>query len=119
MAEGRTASRGRKPDLKKELRDFASARPQGWSHDDWLEFLENLQSRGHNVNDREAIGRALERERLDLKLSGIEGVGPKRRYALVEHYGNLWTLRNAAPDEIARTASMPRPLGERVKEALT
>src|SRR5690606_33332913 len=64
---GRGAGRSRsasKLDLQKDLREFASARPSGWSHGDWLTFLEGLSERGHNVADRDAIGLALEKERL-------------------------------------------------------
>lgn len=102
-------------DLRGELRHFASAMPQGWGHQDWIEFLESLQERGHNINDREAIGLALERERLDLVLDAIRGVGPQRRRALIERYGTLWNLRNAEVEEIARIAKMPRSLAEEVK----
>src|SRR5687768_16130568 len=72
-APAKSNARTKQPDLKKDLRDFASGRPQGWGHDDWLNFLESLKSRGHDVADREAIGVALERERLDLALSGVKG----------------------------------------------
>lgn len=105
------------PDLRKDLRDFASARPQGWDHNDWLQFLEALQERGHNINDRDLIGMALEKERLDLALSGVKGVGPRRRAALVERYGNLWSLRNANPEEIAAVAGVKRDLAEEILAA--
>jgi excinuclease UvrABC nuclease subunit len=111
-------TRARQPKLSKDLRDFASGRPEGWNHDDWLAFLESLQSRGHNIEDREAIGLALERERLDLALSGVKGVGPQRKKALIERYGNVWNLRNADPAEIAAVGNLPRPLAEQVKLAM-
>ncbi len=105
-------------DLQRDLRDFVSARPQGWEHHDWIAFLESLQERGHNVNDRDAIGLALERERLDLVLDSIRGVGPQRRKALIERYGTIWNLRNADVDEIARTARAPRSLAEQIKAGI-
>jgi hypothetical protein len=111
----RAAVGGKENDLTRDLRDFASGRPQGWEHDDWLNFLESLRSRGHNVHDTEAIGIALEKERLDLALSGVRGMGPQRRKALVEHYGTVWNLRNAEVEEIAGVAKMPRSLAEHVK----
>lgn len=107
--------RSKQPDLKKDLRDFASGRPQGWSHDDWLSFLESLGSRGHDITDREAIGLALEKERLDIALGRVKGVGPQKRQALVEKYGNVWNLRNADVDEIASVASVSRNVAERIK----
>lgn len=103
-----------KLDLQKDLRDFASARPAGWNHEDWLVFLESLKERGHNINDRDAIGLALERERLDLALSRVKGIGPQRRRALIERYGNVWSLRTADPDEVAKVAGIKRELAERV-----
>jgi hypothetical protein len=104
------------PDLKRDLRDFAAARPNGWSHDDWLNFLENLHEQGHNINDREAIGIALEKERLDIVLEKVKGVGPRRRQALVNHFDNLWSLRNASVEEIASAGGLPRSLAEKVRE---
>ena len=103
------------PDLRKDLRDFASARPDGWGHQDWLHFLENLKDRGHNITDREAIGIALEKERLDLVLEGIRGIGPQRRQALVSRYGNVWSVRNASIDEIASVGGLTRSLAEQVQ----
>lgn len=111
-------SGGTKGNLKKDLRDFASARPEGWNHDDWLGFLESLQNRGHNIQDREAIGLALEKERLDLALSGVKGMGPQRRSALIEKYGTLWKLRHADVSEIAASANLPQSLAESVKAAV-
>lgn len=105
-------------DLRRDLRDFASARPEGWNHEDWLVFLESLRDRGHNVNDRDAIGLALERERLDLALCGIRGVGPRRRNALVEHFGTIWKLRNAEIADIVRVGSVPGVVAERIREKL-
>lgn len=113
----RSASTGR--DLRRDLREFASARPQGWGHDDWLNFLESLKERGHNINDREAIGVALERERLGLRLEQVRGVGPQRRQALIERFGTVWSLRDADPREIADTAGMPVSLAEQVKERMS
>jgi hypothetical protein len=108
----------RSPDLRRDLREFASARPSGWEHEDWLNFLETLQQRGHNVNDRDMIGRALERERLDLALSGVKGVGPQRRQALIEAFGTVWNVRNAEVERIAEVAKVPRTLAEQIKAGM-
>src|SRR5687768_8777808 len=64
-------------DLKSELRLFASARPGGWDHDDWMTFLDQLSSRGHDTSDPSDIGRQLERERLAVVLGQVRGLGPK------------------------------------------
>lgn len=112
------AARGKAPDLRKDLRDFASARPEGWSHDDWLTFLEHLKSRGHNITEREEIGRALEKERLDLALEGVQGLQPKGRKSLVERFGNVWSLRDADPDEVSRRGGVDRSVADRIREHL-
>ncbi|HET7322637.1 MAG TPA: hypothetical protein VFI96_09100 [Longimicrobiaceae bacterium] len=105
-------------ELKRELRDFASARPDGWNHQDWLNFLEELRARGHNINDREEIGRLLERERLGLALEKVKGMGPQRISRLAARFGQLWRLREASTDEVAEAGNLPRSLAERVKEAV-
>lgn len=110
---------GKSRDLKKDLRDFASARPEGWSHEDWIRFLESLESRGHNIANRELIGIALEKERLDLALSGVRGLGPQRRSALIEKYGTVWNLRNADVDEVRAVGRLPAGLAEEAKAAVS
>lgn len=109
---------GSKTDLRRDLRDFASGRPEGWNHEDWMGFLEHLQSRGHNVNDRDQIGAALERERLSLALEQVQGMGPARVNSIAERYGNIWSLRNTSVDDLARDADIPHPLAERVLESV-
>jgi hypothetical protein len=113
------AKKGGKQDLQKDLREFASARPSGWEHDDWLNFLESLRSRGHNVNDRDAIGLALEKERLDLALGGVKGITAQRRKGLVEKYGNVWRLRTADPGEVAAASGLKRDAVERMQSDLS
>lgn len=104
--------------LHRELRDFAAARPEGWDHRDWINFLESLQGRGFDIQDRDAIGVALERERLDLALSSVKGLGPQRRRALVDRFGHVWTLRNANPAEIAEVARVPLDLAAAARDAV-
>lgn len=106
------------PDLRAELRSFASARPEGWGHDDWLTFLDHLASRGHDTTYHEEIGRQLERERLAVVLSQVSGLGPKRVDALVNRFDTLWSARHADADEIAAVGGMNRPLAEKVRQAL-
>lgn len=105
-------------DLRKNLRDFASSRPDGWSHEDWLRFLEDLQARGHNINDRDQIGSMLERERLVVALERIPGVGPQRVRNIAEKYGYLWRLKETDADQLAREADVPKSVAEKVVAAL-
>lgn len=51
-------------------------------------------------------------------LEGVPGLGPKRRRALLRHFGSLKRLVEASADEIAAVPGIPRPVAERVAEAL-
>ncbi|MDB4951796.1 MAG: hypothetical protein JWM27_4445 [Gemmatimonadetes bacterium] len=106
-------SRGKKPDLRADLRDFASARPSGWDHDDWLGFLDHLKSRGHDTSDHDGVGRSLERERLAVTLERVDGLDSRTVDTLTERFGTLYSLRNADADEIA-SAGVPRDVAEKV-----
>jgi hypothetical protein len=110
--------RSNRTDLGNDLRDFAAGRPQGWNHEDWETFLGFLSERGHDTSNADAIGLALERERLALALSQVEGVGPRRMEALVDRFVTIWSLRNADVEEIAATARIRRDLAERIKTAV-
>lgn len=109
---------GTEAQLLAELREFAAARPAGWDHDDWLNFVEHLRSKGYDTSDRDALGRALERERLAGTLATISGVGPRRVETLVERFETLWSLRHADVDEIAALPGIPRSLAERIKQEI-
>jgi hypothetical protein len=104
--------------LQADLRAFAQARPGGWNHDDWVAFLADLGTRGHDVSDAETIGSRLEQERLAVVLGAVPGLGPKRVQSLVERFHTLWSIRHAGADEVAAVSGMTRPLAERVAEHL-
>ena len=106
------------PDLRSDARAFVRGRPGGWDHDEWLGFLEDLRQRGHNIEDREAIGSVLEKERLGAVLEKVPGIGAQRVRSIAERYGNVWRLKEANPDELAREAGIPRPLAERIVESI-
>ena len=59
------------------------------------------------------------RATLASELESIPGVGPKRRQALLRHFGSLKRLRQATADEIARVPGIPRPLAGRIAQALS
>ena len=113
-----TGGRSKAPDLRKDLRDFASGRPQGWNHEDWQAFLEHLRTRGHDTSNADAIGLALERERLALALEKVEGVGPQRVRALADRFVTIWSFRNADVEEIAATAKVRRDMAERIRSSV-
>lgn len=105
-------------DLRSDLREFAKGRPDGWNHEEWLGFIEHLRGKGHNINDQEAIGSMLERERIGVLLEKVPGLGAQRIRSLSEAFGNVWRLREADADEIARTAKLPRDVAQRVVDSL-
>lgn len=53
------------------------------------------------------------------ELDEIDGIGPKRRQALLRHFGSVERLREASAEAVARVPGMNRPLAERVKNALS
>lgn len=55
---------------------------------------------------------------LAASLEAIPGIGPKRRRALMEHFGSLEALRKAEVDEIASVPGITRSLALRIKEFL-
>ena len=111
-----TAAASEGPDLRADLRGFVQARPEGWGHDDWLAFLDHLAGRGHDTGDADAIGLALERERLAAILETVQGMGPRRVQTLVDRYETFWSLSHADLDEIAALPGMNRALAEKVKQ---
>ncbi|HEX6071071.1 MAG TPA: helix-hairpin-helix domain-containing protein [Longimicrobiaceae bacterium] len=70
------------------------------------------------MQDPDAIGTALERERLSAMLGAIQGVGAQRVGALAERYGTIWNLRQADVGDLTRAARIPRPLAERIRSAI-
>jgi hypothetical protein len=117
-SKGASKSSSGRTELGGVVRGFVSGRPQGWNHDEWLGFLEDLRSRGHNVEDRDSIGSMLERERLAQALAKVPGIGAQRVQAIAERFGNLWRLKDAGAEELAREANIPRPLAERIADSV-
>jgi hypothetical protein len=107
-------------DTGPEVRRFVEEHPQGWGHEDWLEFLHRLYETGHEIPDPDGLGLAVERERLVQVLDRIElkGLGPKRREALTNHFGSLYDLCSTDSEHIARLTGIPRSLAEEVSRTL-
>jgi len=51
-------------------------------------------------------------------LDEIPGIGPRRRQALLKHFGSLDAIREASVEELAAVKSMNQEVAERVKERL-
>ncbi len=52
------------------------------------------------------------------RLDDVPGIGPKRKKALLQHFGSLKAIREASVEEIAQVPGLNRELAERVKEVL-
>lgn len=51
-------------------------------------------------------------------LDEIEGVGPKRKKALLRHFGSVKRVREATLEELCQVPGLPRPVAERIYQQL-
>ncbi|MGD2206949.1 MAG: helix-hairpin-helix domain-containing protein, partial [Anaerolineae bacterium] len=51
-------------------------------------------------------------------LDDVPGIGPKRRSALLKHFGSIKAIRQASVEELAAVPSMTRKAAEQVKGSL-
>jgi excinuclease ABC subunit C len=51
-------------------------------------------------------------------LDEIEGIGPKRKRALIRKFGSVRAIRDATADDIAAAPGMTRALADKVKAQL-
>jgi len=51
-------------------------------------------------------------------LDDVPGIGPKRRQALLRHFGSVARIRQAAVEDLARAPGMTRPAAEQLHRAL-
>ncbi|MEZ5990543.1 MAG: excinuclease ABC subunit UvrC [Planctomycetota bacterium] len=58
------------------------------------------------------------RERLGSELDDIDGLGPRRRRALLRRFGSIAGIRAAALEDLCRVRGLPRAVAERVHERL-
>jgi excinuclease ABC subunit C len=52
------------------------------------------------------------------QLDGVPGIGPKRRSALLKHFGSIEAIRAASVEELAAVPSMTRKAAEQLKGSL-
>jgi excinuclease ABC subunit C len=82
-----------------------------------LYLLQRVRDEAH----RFAIGyhrRLREKKGLTSVLDEIPGIGPKRRQALLKHFGSVEAIRVASVEELAAVQSMSRGVAKQVKEYL-
>jgi excinuclease ABC subunit C len=58
------------------------------------------------------------RQTIISQLDGIPGIGPKRRSALLKHFGSIEAIRAASEEELAAVPSMTRKAAEQLKGSL-
>jgi excinuclease ABC subunit C len=52
------------------------------------------------------------------QLDGVPGIGPKRRSALLKHFGSIEAIRTASVEELAAVPGMTRKAAEQLKSSL-
>mgnify|MGYP001107231813 CR=1 FL=1 len=58
------------------------------------------------------------RQTVTSQLDGVPGIGPKRRSALLKHFGSIEAIRAACLEDLAAVPSMTRKAAEQLKESL-
>ncbi|WNJ95292.1 excinuclease ABC subunit UvrC [Vibrio ruber] len=82
-----------------------------------LHLIQHIRDESHNhaiSGHRNKRGKT----RRTSALEGIEGVGPKRRQALLQFMGGLQELKRASVEEIAKVPGISRSLAENIHQAL-
>lgn len=95
---------------------FFEAHGQGHyleAHSPALLLIQQIRNASH---DHAIIGQRKKnaKQLTDSSLEHIEGVGAKRRQALLKHFGGLRELKNASIDEIAQVQGISSELAEKI-----
>jgi excinuclease ABC subunit C len=51
-------------------------------------------------------------------MDGIPGIGPRRKNALLRHFGSIQRIREASLEELVAAAGVSRSQAEKIKEYL-
>ena len=82
-----------------------------------LQLVQQVRDEAHRFAITGHRGKR-QKARTSSRLEDIAGIGPRRRAALLRHFGGLAGLKAAAVDEIARVDGVNRALAERVWASL-
>lgn len=106
--------------LRQELRSFVQTHRDGWGHEEWMTLVSALADQGHETDDLDRLGLALEQERVREVLADlpVSGLGPKRQEVLSVCYPRMWDLEHASVEELAALPSVPRTVAVNLFEAL-
>ncbi len=82
-----------------------------------LKLLQRVRDEAHRFS---VAGHRARRSRESLRtiLEEIPGVGPRRKQALLRHFGSLDAIRRASVDDLARVPGMTRRVAEEIKRYL-
>lgn len=103
--------------ISREIRAFVETHRDGWNHHEWMGLIDHLGVLGCDTSDPDAIGLALEQERVRdrLRSSGIKGLGPKRIDAVAREFPYLIGLQSTEEAEIAARTGIPRKLAKEIR----
>jgi excinuclease ABC subunit C len=82
-----------------------------------LQLLQRVRDEAHRfaISYHQGLRRS---QSLSSVLEEIPGIGPKRRRALLRHFGSLEAIREASLDDLSAVDGMNRTLASRVRESL-
>jgi excinuclease ABC subunit C len=82
-----------------------------------LHLVQHIRNEAHRF--AVAYHRSLRSKRtLTSELDAVDGIGPRRRAALLHHFGSIERIRRVELEEVAKVPGFSMKLAQRVKEAL-
>ena len=87
------------------------------AHSPALQWIQQIRDEAHRFAITGHRGRR-QKKRDVSKLEDIPGIGPRRRAALLKHFGGLTALKEAGAEEIARVEGVNDALAARIYASL-